>query len=257
MADGTVTIRNEASGDCGVEIIQSTSPIVPPFIIRNADGTPVFFVNTNGNAFVAKVLQNVRTVTATGAAAATDSVILVDCTAGPVTLTLVPAVQTKQLSSAAASKTLKIIKIDATVNILTITRAGADTINGLVSIVITSQNQQVDLLSDGVSKWFTLPQAWNIGNNVTTVTTAYTVTNGDYKILANATGGAFTITLPAASAVPPGWEVRIEKTDASGNAVTISRAGADTIEGATTVSLAAQFNITRLTSDGTSIWYKL
>ena len=39
--------------------------------------------------------------------------------------------------------------------------------------------------------------------------------------------------------------------------VTVSRAGADTIEGATTISLTTQYKKAVLQSDGTSVWYDL
>lgn len=83
---------------------------------------------------------------------------------------------------------------------------------------------------------------------------AYTMTVYDRTVLADATDGAFAVTLPAANAVSPGTEVVVKKSDASANAVTITRAGSDTIDGATTSALAAQYNSKRLRSDGTSKW---
>lgn len=59
----------------------------------------------------------------------------------------------------------------------------------------------------------------------------------------DATGGAFTITLPAAGTLTND-ESRIlifVKTDVSANAVTVSRAGSDTINAGTTHVLTAQF----------------
>lgn len=69
---------------------------------------------------------------------------------------------------------------------------------------------------------------------------------------ADATGGAFAVTLPAASSTDKVF--MIKKIDSSGNAVTVTRAGSDTIEGATTVALSAQYSWIIVQSDGTSAW---
>jgi long-subunit acyl-CoA synthetase (AMP-forming) len=71
----------------------------------------------------------------------------------------------------------------------------------------------------------------------------------------NATAGAVTVNLHAASAAA-GRTHFIVKTDASANAVTINRAGSDTIQGATSVVLTAQWDKVSLWSDGTATWFK-
>lgn len=73
--------------------------------------------------------------------------------------------------------------------------------------------------------------------------------------LCDATSGAITATLPAASA-SKAWFVLIVKTDSSVNAVTVTRAGADTIEGATTVALALQYAKWAGYNNGATPWYK-
>lgn len=70
----------------------------------------------------------------------------------------------------------------------------------------------------------------------------------------DATGGAFSGTLPAASASANGATVFIKKTDASANAITIARTGADTLDGATSLSLPSQNDCYGLVSDGVSKW---
>jgi hypothetical protein len=74
-------------------------------------------------------------------------------------------------------------------------------------------------------------------------------------VLVNASGGARTITLPAANALG-GRPMRfqIHKTDGTANAVTVQRAGADTIEGATSVLLGGQWASVTLISDGVASW---
>lgn len=85
-------------------------------------------------------------------------------------------------------------------------------------------------------------------------TAAYTITGTDYVILCDATAtGAFTVTLPTAA--NKGQILVIKKVDSTAGAITIGRAGTDTIEGATTKSLAAQYNSYTLVANGTSTWY--
>ena len=87
--------------------------------------------------------------------------------------------------------------------------------------------------------------------------TTLTVDNAGL-VLVNASGGARTITLPAANALG-GRPIRfqIEKTDSSANTVTIQRAGADTIEGGTSVVLSGQWASVALVSDGGTAWMAL
>jgi hypothetical protein len=82
------------------------------------------------------------------------------------------------------------------------------------------------------------------------ITAAFTITGGGIFIC-DATGGAFAITLPAAGSLANG-EARliiIKKKDVSANAVAVTRAGSDTIDGATTYSLAAQYDAVTLVDD--------
>lgn len=81
-------------------------------------------------------------------------------------------------------------------------------------------------------------------------TQVLTASNG--YVLCDATSSPFTVTLPLASSRK---RLHIKKIDSSANAVTISRAGSDTIEGNNTVLLSAQYNSYTLYSDGTSTWY--
>jgi microcystin-dependent protein len=74
-------------------------------------------------------------------------------------------------------------------------------------------------------------------------------------VLVNASGGARTITLPAANALGGRpIQITIVKTDTSANAVTVQRAGSDTINGQTSLLLAVGDRVT-LISDGVNIWF--
>ena len=88
---------------------------------------------------------------------------------------------------------------------------------------------------------------------IETVTTTYTIEADKFYIRADATGGAFAVTLPAALN-SQGRQLLIKKVDVSGNAVTVTRAGSDTIEGNNTVSLSSQWDKTHLISNGVDAW---
>lgn len=70
----------------------------------------------------------------------------------------------------------------------------------------------------------------------------------------DATGGAIIALLPTAAAAGNGAIVAFEKTDVSTNAVIITRASTDTIDGATTYPLSLQYTSAILVSDGVNAW---
>jgi hypothetical protein len=89
--------------------------------------------------------------------------------------------------------------------------------------------------------------------NILTKTANYTLLSSDFTILFDATGGNLTATLQAAAS-HAGRVYIIKKIDASGNTVTIDANGSETIDGATTNVLSAQWQTVRIQSDGTA-WY--
>lgn len=91
--------------------------------------------------------------------------------------------------------------------------------------------------------------------SVVTKTTAYTLTVDDSVILCDASAGAFTLTLPAASTAN-GVVYRIKKIDSSFNAITIDPNGTELIEGQATASLPFPSNAIDLVCNGTA-WYAL
>jgi hypothetical protein len=96
-----------------------------------------------------------------------------------------------------------------------------------------------------------------LGGGLTRVTVAktgaYTATSSDHVILCDASGGSFTITLPAASGVS-GIIYHIKKTDSSGNAVTVDGNASETIDGATTRIISTQYDSMMIICDGSS-WH--
>lgn len=88
-----------------------------------------------------------------------------------------------------------------------------------------------------------------------TLAASATMVAGDGIILANATAGAMTITaMPADQATEK--IVRIKKMDSTANKVFVVRSGADTFEGATTLTLAAQYDSLTLYSSGATTWWR-
>lgn len=90
---------------------------------------------------------------------------------------------------------------------------------------------------------------------VVTVTTAYTATKSDGLINADGTSAAFTVTLPTAVGIA-GKAIEVVKIDSGANAITVDGNGAETISGAANVSLASQWDVTKVRSDGAN-WIKI
>jgi len=82
------------------------------------------------------------------------------------------------------------------------------------------------------------------------VTAAMTISGGGVFIC-DASGGAFALTLPAAGSLEndEARQIIVKKKDSSVNAVTVTRAGSDTIDGSTTYALTAQYDAVTLVDD--------
>lgn len=96
------------------------------------------------------------------------------------------------------------------------------------------------------------PLAWTV-KTLTVLDDPYTVLDTDQLLLADAVGGAITLTLPAA-ATYAGRQFRIKKIDATLNAVTVDGNGAETIDGAASVVLSLQHETVTVVCDGTEWW---
>ena len=94
-----------------------------------------------------------------------------------------------------------------------------------------------------------------VNRAISTKTTTYTLTANDSVILADATGGAFSLNLPTAAGIS-GTVYTVKKIDSSANAVTIDPSGAETVDGAATLALSTQHQVYDLISDGTN-WRQL
>lgn len=90
----------------------------------------------------------IRKVDASGSLSLGDGLLIVDATAGAVTIDLLPAKQLNQ-------KYIYIMKGDASANAVTIAPDGSETIGGASSLALNSQYDKVLLISDGL-EFYTL-----------------------------------------------------------------------------------------------------
>lgn len=88
-------------------------------------------------------------------------------------------------------------------------------------------------------------------HRVHALTTDTTITNDYYMCNVDASGAAVTITLPTADSIA-GQTFIIRKSDSSANAVTIDGYSSETINGAATVAMTAQYTSYTIMSDGTN-----
>jgi hypothetical protein len=101
-----------------------------------------------------------------------------------------------------------------------------------------------------------LQVAGSFAAKVTTVTSKYSMGASDFGILANATSGAFAVTLPPANSAG-GMLVFVKKIDSTGNAVTVDASGTNKIEGKKSDALKDQYESLALISDGSANWYEI
>ena len=100
----------------------------------------------------------------------------------------------------------------------------------------------------------TLHVAGSMQLKVNNVSSATTLDETYSTVRADATSAAFTITLPACVTANIGRIYRIMKIDSSINAVTVGRTGSDTINGATTSSLATQYSANTYVCGAAGLW---
>jgi hypothetical protein len=94
------------------------------------------------------LVRNVRTITATGSAAADDYTLLVDASAGAVTVNL-------PVAASNAGRILVVKKIDAVANAVTLDGNGAETIDGAATVATSTQWASFSVQCNGTG-WFIL-----------------------------------------------------------------------------------------------------
>jgi len=97
-----------------------------------------------------------------------------------------------------------------------------------------------------------LQVAGPIATAITTKTANYSISSTDSVVLCDATGGSLTLTLPSAGI--SGRQYSIKRTSGGANTVTLAAKSGETIDGAATRSLAAQYQSATVVSDGTNWW---
>ncbi len=85
---------------------------------------------------------------------------------------------------------------------------------------------------------------------VLTVTADTTLGAADAIVLADATSGAVTVTLPDAAGALEVEVVVVKRTSSGANAVTVATTGSQTIDGASTQTLSNQYDALVVASDG-------
>lgn len=88
---------------------------------------------------------------------------------------------------------------------------------------------------------------------VVSKTGTYAATMRDGVILGDATGGAFTVTLPTAVG-RAGKTFTVKRINSGGNAVTVGTTSSQTIDGSTTYALSSQYASVTVVSDGAN-WH--
>ena len=88
------------------------------------------------------------------------------------------------------------------------------------------------------------------------VTAATSATAADRVIGVDTTSGAVTVTLPTAAGVRSGFILTIKDIGAATetNPITVARSGSDTIDGATSIILYAQYSAATLISNRSNAW---
>ena len=130
---------------------------------------------------------------------------------------------------------------------------------GIGNGVVTTATNQVVIGNSSVTltnlkgNVFTGTGAYETLKSVAVTGTKTLVAPCETLVLGDATSGAFSVFLPTAASMPD-TPITVKKVDASGNAVTIDGNGSETIDGATTKTLAAQYDSMTVVSDGTT-WH--
>jgi len=142
-------------------------------------------------------------------------------------------------------------------NPITISPGGSDTISGGTAPVVLSDPVDSVVFIRGhltTADWHVLKQPigprWNVTAVATSVVTAQL---GDLQ-RCDPSGGAFAVNLPAVTAGNEGAEIIVKNVTASVNAITITPAGADTIDGAATLVINTARGVARIVSNGVSDW---
>lgn len=204
-------------------------------------------------------------MTSIGTAAPTDSNnVLIRQTDGTIVKKLLDANAFKTLVTGTSPGTVNDIHIDSSSSSQTVINIpdASTTVRGVVNLAsgqtFAGYKSFRDSLAVGVAEGTkgtsTFQVTGSIATNITKVTTSYTVNAGDNTVLADASGSALTITLPAPGTIA-GRIYTIKKVGNGGidKEVTISTTGG-TIDGSSNYIIYNDWTFVTLQTDG-SDWY--
>jgi len=196
--------------------------------VNQSDGTDVFDVDTTN--------RRIKVTSGTSGQSTIDAGLVVNNASGS------DAINDFQVNS----DTKVAIKVDASAETITL---GILTTSKRLKYSATSDMGTDD--EDLASKKYVDDQISYANLAVVTKTADYTADSEDTVILADATSGDITITLPSAST---GLHYYIKKIDSSSNKVIVDGDGSETIDGSTTQDIISQYDTLEIVSDGTG-WY--
>lgn len=134
-------------------------------------------------------------------------------------------------------------------------------VSGPARTVLDSMQRRLDQVERSLTTTLQLNASWQdliprrfaADSSVTTKSASFTASAEIQWYRVSASSGAVTATVPLAIN-SPGRTIGYIKTDSSSNAVTLTASGSDTIRGATTLILGAQYAAVIIKSDGISAW---
>jgi len=188
-------------------------------------------------------------VTASTFSADYRGLIKCDCTSNAITVTLPDA--TKE-----AGFSYVIKKSDSSVNVVTISTTSSQTIDGLLTRNLVSQFDEIRVFSDG-SNWSIIGTYSSglsfVGFTSATTSATLSASSNCYNLI-DASAGAVTLTLNAASGMPAKIFWFKNGTVTGSNSATLQTNGTDTIEGSLTPKTITNLQTIGIISDGVSNW---
>lgn len=171
--------------------------------------------------------------------------ILCDATSAGFTITLLAA------ATATNGYEITIKKIDVTKNIITITSSAGQTIEGRTSFLLYDQFDEITILCDG-NNWRV--KSGQIRGATILKSEAFTTTADDIgKTFICSATAPYAVTLVSAAIAGDGFRNTFKKSSDL-NAITLTPAGVETIDGLSTYVLEDDYQSVTILSDGTN-WY--
>lgn len=231
---GLLTIQDSAAG--ALSTIQPSS--CKEFTLTSISSTGTWSIQSNyGDAFPVYVAQS----SSFTAAVTSKNVVYLLTGAGSYTINLPGC-------AGNMGQVYTFIKSDSNANVYTLDGSAAETIQGRATQDIVCRFDQLMIYCTG-TEWLILADGRNPFTTAITSDTSVGLTYSTIRV--SGASAAVTITLPAAAGVT-GYIYRIKRTDTTiANLVTIDANSTETIDGALTKLLFAQYDELTIQSNGT------